>query len=114
MNTKQKAPITNCSRQPRKRLIRRVLRAAIQLAIWLCQSVQRIGGWSACQLLTPALCFGCVYAGVFLTMLMPSSLLETIAPPIMSNLPEQIIKALQFGKTSEAVDLGKALLGALP
>jgi hypothetical protein len=90
------------------------LRWLWRLAGWLWYIVRWIGAWLLSQLLAPALCFGCAYAGVILTLLLPDSLWTVFALPVTANLIEISLPAFPLAELPDSANLEKALLAALP
>jgi hypothetical protein len=66
------------------------------------------------QLLAPALCFGCVYTGVILTLLLPASFWSMFAVPMAAKLLETSLTAFPLAELPESAKLEKSLLAALP
>src|SRR5262245_15359353 len=58
---------------------------AIHVLWWLSahlwRGAQHAGGWLLNQLLAPCLCFACIYGGVLLTLLLPTSLWSALVSP---------------------------------
>jgi hypothetical protein len=80
-----------------------LLRLLWRLACWLWRIALQIGAWLLPQLLVPALCFGCVYAGALLTLILPASLLVEMWPT-----------ALPLAELLDLANLEEAPLTALP
>ena len=118
-----------------RRNLRRRWRAGCRLIVWLLDALWlracgrwqlchrltkaalrqsgRLGCWLLHQLLSPALCFGCIYGGVLLTVLLPASLWATFALPV-ANLVGPPLTAFPFAELPDSAKLGQALLAALP
>jgi len=70
--------------------------------------------WLLNQLLAPCLCFACIYAGVLLTLLLPTSLWSAMVSPDIARAVVSALTSFRLPDIPDADHLRKALLAALP
>jgi hypothetical protein len=138
VHTKQPARRTGSRRRGARGrpLVSRVWRGMRQLMLWIWQIVrhsggwllpvlwrivrflsratQQLGTWLLYQILAPCVCFGCIYSGVLMTLLLPASLWSALIPANIVSLVPPFLPSLPLPEIPDAEHVGRALLAALP
>jgi hypothetical protein len=99
------------------RLLKQSVQAIWTFLKWFGLRFQKTNNWVFCQLVGPTACFGCVYAGVVLTVLLPSALWLSFAGPLLGNGPSAVMQSLTGFPVVDipsADVLEKAMYAALP